>query len=97
MVNLTAIIRCKAGQTDTVLKALVGVGTYAKANEPGTLDYRVIRSFDEADVLLTQERFKDHAAMEAHNSGAGSKAFFAASDGLLENVTIHIGEETPAF
>ena len=92
MVSLTAIIRCQADAVETVQGALFAVGDYVKANEPGTLGYAVIRSSDDPAILITQERFTDAAAMQAHNDGPGSQAFFAATKGLLAEVTIHIGE-----
>ncbi len=92
MVSLTAIIRCKPDAVETVQKALIAVGHYAKAHEPGTLGYVVIRSTDDPTVLITQERFADAAAMALHNEGAGSKAFFAAAEGLLADVAIHVGD-----
>ena len=92
-VNLTALIRCKPRAHDTVLNALLDVGAYVKANEPGTLGYTVVRSDADENLLVTQERFRDRAAMVAHNEGPGSKAFFAAAQHLLEEVTIVTGEE----
>ena len=96
-VNLTALIRCKPGAAPAVLAALVEVGAFVKAKEPGTLSYTVIRSSDDESLLVTQERFRDHAAMLTHNDGAGSKAFFAAAKDLLAEVTIVIGEEAFAL
>ena len=97
MVNLTAVIRCKAEHTETVLKALIAVGDYARLNEPGTLGYRVVQSADDPDLLITQEAFRDLEAMDAHNNGAGSKAFFAAAEGCLEQVDIYKGHEVFAL
>ncbi len=93
MNSLTAVIRCKPGTVDAVLAALIAVGHYAKACEPGTLGYVVIRATDDPAVLITQERFKDPAAMKVHNEGAGSATFFAAAKDMLENVDLHVGEE----
>lgn len=92
MVSLTAIIRCKPGTADAVLEALVAVGAHVEANEPDTLAYVVTRSSADPSVLLTHERFKDTAAMEAHNAGAASQAFFAASKDFLDDVVIHVGD-----
>ena len=94
MMNLTALIRCKPGARDAVLAALRDVGVYAKANEPGTLGYIVVQSDADADLLVTQERFRDRDAMILHNEGDGSKAFFVAAHDLLADVTIVTGEET---
>jgi quinol monooxygenase YgiN len=93
MVNLTAVIRCKADHTEAVLKALIAVGDYAKLNEPGTIGYRVIQNTEDPTLLITQESFTDLDAMEAHNAGAGSKAFFTAAEGCLEGVDIYKGVE----
>jgi quinol monooxygenase YgiN len=92
MVSLTAIIRCKPDTAETVLRALMAVGDFVKDHEPGTLGYVVIRSTDDPLVLITQERFVDAAAMQAHNDGAGSKVFFAVAKDLLVDVSIHIGD-----
>lgn len=92
-VNLTALIRCKPGAHDAVLKALLDVGAYVRAHEPGTLGYTVVQSDADDNLLVTQERFRDRDAMVAHNEGAGSKAFFAAAQDLLAEVTIVTGEE----
>ena len=92
-VNLTALIRCKPGAHDAVLKALLDVGAFVKAHEPGTLGYTVVRSDTDENLLVTQERFRDRGAMAAHNEGAGSTAFFAATQDLLAEVTIVTGEE----
>ena len=93
VVCLTAVIRCRPDTVDVVEKALVAVGDFVVSHEPGTLDYRVIRVDGEAPTLITQERFRDRAALESHNEGAGSKAFFAATAGLLGDVTVLVGNE----
>lgn len=91
MVSLTALIRAKPGSEDAVLEALLAVGEYAAAHEPGTLDYTVVQSQSDPTSFVTQERFADEAAMTAHNEGAGSKAFFAATEGMLGEVVVHTG------
>ena len=92
-VTLTAIIPCDPEAVAKVEAALVAVGHYVAANEPGTLAYRVIRADGDAPVFVTHERFRDREAMRLHNDGAGSKAFFAATEGLLGAVTVVTGDE----
>jgi quinol monooxygenase YgiN len=92
-VCLTAIIPCRAGTVEAVAAALMAVGAAVAADEPGTLGYRVVRIDGDAPVLVTHERFRDRAAMRAHNEGAASKAFFAATEGMLGEVTVLIGDE----
>ena len=93
IVCLTAVIHCRPDTVEAVEKALVAVGDFVAANEPGTLDYRVVRADGGTPVLITHERFRDRAALEAHNKGAGSSAFFAATAGLLADVTVLVGDE----
>jgi quinol monooxygenase YgiN len=92
MITLTAIIRCKPGSEDRVRAALLDVGAFVAANEPGTLSFFVTEG-ETAGVFVTHERFADRDAMEHHNAGAGSKGFFAATDGLIESVDVVIGRE----
>lgn len=92
MITLTAIIRCKPGSEDRVRAALREVGAFVAANEPGTASFFVTEG-ETAGVFVTHERFADRDAMEAHNAGAGSKGFFAATDGLIESVDVVIGRE----
>ncbi|RST88338.1 antibiotic biosynthesis monooxygenase [Aquibium carbonis] len=92
MITLTAIIRCKPGSEDRVRAALVEVGAFVAANEPGTISFYVTEG-ETGGVFATHERFADREAMDAHNAGAGSKGFFAATDGLLDGVDVVIGRE----
>jgi quinol monooxygenase YgiN len=92
MISLTAIIRCKPGAEARVRAALAEVGEFASRHEPGTISFFVTEG-DVAGGFVTHERFADRQALETHNAGAGSKAFFAATEGLLEGVDVVIGRE----
>ena len=92
-VCLTAIIPCRPGTVAEVEAALLAVGVAVAATEPGTLGYRVLRVDGDAPVLVTNERFRDRDALRAHNEGADSRAFFAATEGMLGEVTVLIGDE----
>ena len=92
-VCLTAIVPCRPGTVAAVEAALLAVGVAVAAHEPGTLGYRVVRIDGDAPVLVTHERFRDRDALRAHNEGAASKAFFAATQGMLGDVTVLIGDE----
>lgn len=93
MVTLTAIIRAKAGSEALIRQALLDVGTFVAAHEPGTVGYFVTQSDEDPAIFVTHERFADAAAMQTHNNGPGSKAFFATADGHIESVTIKTGTE----
>ena len=89
MHTLTAIIRAKKGSEDTVRAELLKVGVFARDHEPGTIGFHVAQDPDDPCLFTTYERFEDRAAMDRHNSGAGSKGFFAAAGGLLDgDVTV---------
>lgn len=92
MITLTAIIRCKPGSEAAVRAALIEVGAFVAKNEPRTLSFFVTEG-ETAGVFVTHERFADRDAMDHHNSGAGSKGFFAATDGLIDGVEVVIGRE----
>lgn len=92
MITLTAIIRCKPGSGDRIRAALAEVGRHAQDHEPGTVSF-FVTEVPGKDIFVTHERFVDQAAMDAHNEGSGSKGFFAAADGHLESVDVHVGGE----
>ena len=96
-VCLTAIIPCRLEAVDVVEAALLTVGASVAAHEPGTLAYRVVRLDGDAPMFVTHERFRDRDAMRAHNEGAASRAFFAATEGLLGDVTVLIGDEIKEY
>ncbi len=94
MRTLTAIIRAKKGHEATVRAALVEVGDYVRAHEPETLGYFVAQDPEDPCLFTTYERFVDQAAMDRHNNGEGSKAFFAKCGALLDgSATIVTAEE----
>ncbi|MEX2518123.1 MAG: putative quinol monooxygenase [Paracoccaceae bacterium] len=84
MQTLTAIIRVRAGHEDEVRAALIKVGEYVRANEPETLGYTVAQDPDDPLLFTTFEQFTDEAAMDRHNNGPGSTAFFAVAGPLLD-------------
>lgn len=92
--TLTAIIRAKPGSEGAVRAALVKVGAFVRAQEPGTLDFFVAQDPADPRRFTTYERFVSPEAMKAHNEGEGSRAFFAEAGGLLDGpVTIVTAEE----
>jgi quinol monooxygenase YgiN len=92
MITLTALIRCKPGSESHVRTALLRVARHAADSEDGTASYFVSESA-EGNLFVTHERYLDQACLDAHNNGEGAKAFFAAVEGLLEDVQIVSGPE----
>ncbi|MEO1190843.1 MAG: putative quinol monooxygenase [Pseudomonadota bacterium] len=84
MIALTAIITVQPGHEETVKDALMTVARHAASEaEPGTLGYHVGQDPDNPTVFTTYERFRDRAAMEAHNGSDSTAAFFAIAKPLL--------------
>lgn len=89
MHTLTAIIRAEKGYEDTVSAELLKVGVFARDNEPDTIGFHVAQDPDDACIFTTYERCNNKAAMDRHNSGAGSQGFFTAAGDLLDgDVTV---------
>jgi quinol monooxygenase YgiN len=97
MMTITAIIRAKAGHADTVKRALLDVVAHVRRDEPDTLNYYVGQSADDPNLFTTFERFRDRAAMEAHNNSAAVAKFVeAAGPVLADKVILHICYELAA-
>jgi quinol monooxygenase YgiN len=92
MITLTALIRCKPGSEDHIRAALLEVARHAADREDGTVSYFVSEAA-EGGLFVTHERYADQAALDAHNGGAGAKAFFAKAEGHLDRVEVAVGPE----
>ncbi|MEX0340432.1 MAG: putative quinol monooxygenase [Arenibacterium sp.] len=91
---LMAIIRAKPGAEETVRRALLAVGDYARAHEPGTIGFHVAQDPDDPCRFTTYERFENKDAMAVHNNGPGSKGFFETAGNMLDgDVTVVTAEE----
>lgn len=84
MIALTAILRVKKGHEATVRAALVDVVEHVRAREPGTLGYFAGQDPDDPCVLTTYERYRDRAALEAHNGSEAVADFFDIAKPLLD-------------
>jgi quinol monooxygenase YgiN len=83
MLTITAVIRARKGQEDTMRRALLAVADNVRLNEPGTIGFFV--SQDPADpVFTTYERFVDQAAMDAHNNSEVVARFFGIAKPILD-------------
>ncbi|MGO1074154.1 putative quinol monooxygenase [Inquilinus sp. CA228] len=97
MITITAILRAKSGAEAELQAALLAVAAHVRATEPDTVDFFVSRDAETPAVFTTYERFRDRAAMEAHNGSAAVAAFFAATTPILDGpVTLHICDEVSA-
>lgn len=97
MMTLTAIIRAKPGQAETVKRALLDVIDSVRRDEPDTVNYHVGQSAEDPHLFTTFERFRDRAAMERHNGSAAVAAFVRdAGPALVDKVVIHVCNELAA-
>jgi quinol monooxygenase YgiN len=95
-VSLTAIIRARPGEAETMRRALLDVVAYVKANEPDTLAYHLSQSTKDPHAFMTFERFTDRAAMDRHNTSPAVKRFFEIAKPILASAEVHIGDEIAA-
>ena len=85
MIVQTAFLRCAPDHADRVAAALARVAAVALEDEPGTVDYLVLRGPAEVDGVLftTVESFGSAEGMEVHNTSASVAAFFEEAGPLL--------------
>lgn len=94
MITITAILRAKPGAEAELQGALLAVAAHVLAAEPGTVDFFVSQDAEAPTVFTTYERFRDRAAMEAHNGSDAVATFFSAAASILDGpVTLHICDE----
>jgi quinol monooxygenase YgiN len=97
MIALTAVFRARAGEGEALARALAEITDHVGANEPGTLGFYVVRDQEEPLRFITYERFRDHAALEAHNGSAYRDRWIARYGALIDGgLTRYVGVETAA-
>ena len=84
MLTITAIIRTKPGQEDTMRKGLLEVAENVRLNEPETISFFVSQSIETPQVFTTYEQFANEAAMNAHNNSEVVAKFFAIAKPILD-------------
>ena len=88
MLAITAVIRVKKGHEDTMRRALLEVAENAQLNEPDTVGFFISQEQDNPSVFTTYERFRDQAAMDAHNNSAVVARFFGIAKPILDGDVI---------
>ena len=97
MQTITAIIRARKGQEDTMLQALLDVAEHVRKNEPATVGFYVSQDAADPCVFTTYERFVDQAALDAHNNSSAVARFFAVAKPILDgNVILVTSREVSA-
>jgi len=88
MLTITAVIRAKRGQEDTMRRALLAVADNVRLNEPNTVGFFVSQDPADPCVFTTYERFLDQAAMDAHNDSRVVARFFGIAKPILDGDVI---------
>ena len=88
MLAITAVIRVKRGHEDTMRRALLEVAENVRLNEPDTVGFFISQEQDNPSVFTTYERFRDQAAMDAHNNSAVVARFFGIAKPILDGDVI---------
>lgn len=84
MLTITAIIRVKQGQEETMKEGLLAVAENVRLNEPETIDFFVSQDPSDPTVFTTYERFVDQAAMDRHNNSATVARFYDIAKPILD-------------
>ena len=88
MITITAIIRSKKGQEETLKTALLEVAQYVNKNEPDTVSFYISQDLGDATVFTTYERFASKAAMDTHNGSTAVQLFFDKARPILDGEVI---------
>ena len=97
MLTITAVIRARKGEEDTLRRALLEVADNVRANEPDTVGFFISQDLEDPGVFTTYERFTDRAAMDRHNGSAVVAKFFGIAKPLLDGpVTLVTSSEISA-
>jgi quinol monooxygenase YgiN len=88
MLTITAVIRAKKGQEDTMRRALLAVADNVRLNEPSTIGFFVSQDPADPCVFTTYERFLDQAAMDAHNNSEVVARFFGIAKPILDGEVV---------
>lgn len=97
MLTITAIIRAKKGQEETMRQALIKVAENVKLNEPDTVGFFISQDASDRCLFATYERFTDKAAMDRHNGSEAVARFFDVAKPILDGgVTLITATEISA-
>ena len=88
MITITAIIRSKKGQEETLKTALLEVAQYVNKNEPDTVSFYISQDINDPSVFTTYERFASKTAMETHNGSTAVQIFFDKAQPILDGDVI---------
>jgi quinol monooxygenase YgiN len=62
--------------------------TEMRKSEPGCVYYSLLKSRTKPRAYIVEEQYRDVAALEAHQSSAHGKIYFAKIRAILESITV---------
>lgn len=83
MIVVVARLKVQAGKEPAFEAEANKLIAHVKANEPGTLAYKLCRSQAEPTDYVFYEEYSDEAAFATHGGSEPMMAFFGAAGGLL--------------
>ena len=83
MIVVVARLKVQAGKEATFETEAGKLIAHVKANEPGTVTYKLCRSQADATDYVFYEEYADPAAFATHGGSEPMAAFFGAAGGLL--------------
>ncbi len=95
MIHIVAVLTAKLGHRDALLSAFKAIVPTVHA-EPGCIEYQAVIDLPTspakfgADAVVVIEKWKDQAALDAHNEGAALKSFLDAAKTILAQADIHL-------
>lgn len=84
---IVATIEVVPGRMDEYLPLMMAHRARCLKDEPGTLQFEVLRPGDDSSKLMLFEVYRDDAAFEAHLKGASMATLREASAGMRQNMS----------
>jgi quinol monooxygenase YgiN len=76
----------KPGDTDRVLAALLAHKERSLRDEPGTLQFEVLRPRGDDSKLMTYEVYRDEVAFDAHRSAPSLEQLLSETGGMIASL-----------
>ena len=85
---IMARLHAAPGRRGEVLAVLKAHAKRCLEGEPGTLQFDLLCSDSDSDVVLIYERYRDQAAMDAHSNGASIKQARREFEALVGDISV---------
>ena len=86
----------KAGHEREFEKLFAELRAEMRRNEPGCVYYSLLKSRTNPRAYVVEEQYRDRAALEAHESSAHGRIYFAKIRAIRESITVEYFDVTVA-